>query len=298
MTVNDASLKFANALKARKTTTHIVLHHSGTTSGTIQSFHDYHINHNKWAGIGYHFVVYKNGEVWRGRPENTQGAHAPAVNSVSIGICFVGNYESESEMPIAQINAGHELLEYLKGKYYGLIVVKHKDVTNTTCPGRHFPFDKIISGAVAGDLDGDGNVTSSDALLALQHTVGLTDVDENRGDMDGDGKVDSGDALEMLQESVGLNNPPAPVTPATPKNTFPGAERFGKGKTNDYILMLDKALIAHGYAKYYKYGANGASRSWGNGTSKACRAFQLAQGWSGKGADGIPGPETWKRLGL
>ena len=77
---------------------------------------------------------------------------------------------------------------------------------------------------------------------------------------------------------------------------FPGAQYFGAGKDNEYILMLDKALIAKEYAGYYKLGAAGASTSWGAGSQKACTAFQLDQGWSGSGADGIPGPQTWQRL--
>jgi N-acetylmuramoyl-L-alanine amidase len=82
------------------------------------------------------------------------------------------------------------------------------------------------------------------------------------------------------------------------KSTFPGAQHFGPGKSNEYILALDRALISRGYAKYYKYGENGASRDWGNGTYKAVKAFQRAQGWKGRDADGIPGPVTWARLGL
>lgn len=86
--------------------------------------------------------------------------------------------------------------------------------------------------------------------------------------------------------------------PVSTKVAFPGAQYFGPGKSNNYILMLDKALIAHGYSRYYLLGRFGASRSWGNGTFKACRAFQEAQGWSGSGANGIPGSLTWTRLGL
>lgn len=87
-----------------------------------------------------------------------------------------------------------------------------------------------------------------------------------------------------------------PSVPA--KQLYPGTQYFGPGKSNDYILMLDKALIAHGYSRYYLLGKFGASRTWGNGTFKACRAFQEAQGWIGTGANGIPGPLTWTRLGL
>jgi hypothetical protein len=99
---------------------------------------------------------------------------------------------------------------------------------------------------------------------------------------------------------IGVTAPvAAPVaTPKPTASTFPGAQYFGPGKVNDHILALDRALIAKGYSKYYALGKFGASRSWGNGTFKACTAFQKAQGWSGSDANGIPGPQTWARLGL
>lgn len=37
---------------------------------------------------------------------------------------------------------------------------------------------------------------------------------------------------------------------------------------------------------------------YGNQTKAACAAFQQAQGWTGSGADGFPGPLTFARLGF
>ena len=57
-----------------------------------------------------------------------------------------------------------------------------------------------------GDVNGDGKVDASDALLALQDSVELTQLNEEqrqKADMNGDGKVDASDALAMLQKSVG-----------------------------------------------------------------------------------------------
>ena len=85
----------------------------------------------------------------------------------------------------------------------------------------------------------------------------------------------------------------APLIVVSP---FPGVQFFGSNKVNNYILMLDKQLIAKGYSKYYANGVNGASDDWGPGTQKACQAFQLKQGWTGSDADGIPGAVTWERL--
>ena len=58
----------------------------------------------------------KDGTVYRLRPEGKIGAHASGSNSDSIGICFEGSYMTET-MPQAQINAGKELVAYLKQIY-------------------------------------------------------------------------------------------------------------------------------------------------------------------------------------
>ncbi len=62
---------------------------------------------------------------------------------------------------------------------------------------------------VPGDADGDGQITSGDARLALRRSVGLEDYEEGSVpycacDADGDGKVTSGDARLILRASVGL----------------------------------------------------------------------------------------------
>lgn len=62
------------------------------------------------------------------------------------------------------------------------------------------------SSEILGDVDGDGQVTSYDALLALQHSVGKNVIPEERlssADMDDDGQITSYDALIILQRSVG-----------------------------------------------------------------------------------------------
>lgn len=64
---------------------------------------------------------------------------------------------------------------------------------------------------VKGDVSGDGNINSSDALLALQHAVGKNLIEDeataSAGDLNNDGKINSSDALTMLQISVGSTNP-------------------------------------------------------------------------------------------
>lgn len=143
MNIIDTNLDFGS-LSKRKRTTRIILHHATAESCDAATIHQWHLNKG-WSGIGYHFVVRKNGSIERGRPEDTVGAHALNNNSDSIGICFEGNFETET-MPEAQKEAGKELVAYLKQKYGISTVQKHKDVASTACPGKNFPFDEIVNG--------------------------------------------------------------------------------------------------------------------------------------------------------
>lgn len=147
MKINEVTYKWNGALTKRRSTTRIILHHAAASKCTAQQIHSWHLA-NGWVGIGYHFFVRKDGSVYRGRPENAVGAHAGNNNYDSIGICFEGNFMTET-MPAAQKQAGAELVQYLKGKYGISMVQKHSDVNATGCPGTHFPFKEVSEGTTA-----------------------------------------------------------------------------------------------------------------------------------------------------
>lgn len=141
MNIIETNLKFTNNMTNRASTKRIILHHAEASKCTAEDIHRWHLN-NGWAGAGYHFLVRKDGSIYRLRPENKVGAHAQGANSDSIGICFEGAYMTET-MPQAQINAGKELVAYLKKKYNISKVQAHRDVCSTSCPGKNFPFSQI-----------------------------------------------------------------------------------------------------------------------------------------------------------
>ncbi|MGV4986596.1 peptidoglycan-binding protein [Streptomyces sp. NRAIS4] len=74
---------------------------------------------------------------------------------------------------------------------------------------------------------------------------------------------------------------------------YPGAAYFGPGAGNTYVTLLGRMLVARGGHPYY---TRGPSPTWSEAERRATRAFQLAQGWSGAAADGLPGRRTWALL--
>ncbi len=136
-----SGLHFSEPLVARRRTDMIVVHHTKLANMTVASIHDLHLG-NGWAGIGYHKVILPDGSVADGRPEYAVGAHAKGVNSHSVGITVVGDFDIGRPSP-AQMAALVALTADLAGKY-GVSearVVGHRDVyDDTTCPGRLFPW--------------------------------------------------------------------------------------------------------------------------------------------------------------
>lgn len=144
MIIHETNLAFGS-LSSRASTRRIILHHAEASTCSPQQIHAWHKN-NGWSGAGYHFLVRKDGNVYRLRPEWALGAHASGNNSDSIGICFEGSFMRET-MGQKQIEAGQALIAYLKGKYGISKVQRHKDVCSTDCPGTNFPFAAIVNGA-------------------------------------------------------------------------------------------------------------------------------------------------------
>jgi len=145
MNIIETNLNFSK-LDRRGATNRIILHHTGVeVLQSVEVIHNYHKNSLNYAGIGYHFYVRKNGEIFKGRPEDTIGAHAYGSNADSIGICAEGNFEKET-MSDAQRNSIVELLKYLTNKYSISKIQGHKDVNKTSCPGKNYPMQEIIDG--------------------------------------------------------------------------------------------------------------------------------------------------------
>ncbi|MFD5031937.1 peptidoglycan-binding protein [Streptomyces sp. NPDC058405] len=74
---------------------------------------------------------------------------------------------------------------------------------------------------------------------------------------------------------------------------YPGAGSFGPGATNKHVTRLGDMLASRGGKRFY---GQGPGPRWGDADRRATQAFQLAQGWRGTAANGLPGPATWRYL--
>ncbi|TXS40584.1 hypothetical protein EAO75_37210 [Streptomyces sp. uw30] len=83
--------------------------------------------------------------------------------------------------------------------------------------------------------------------------------------------------------------PEGPTRP-TP---YPGPAHFGPGANNKHVTQLGRLLVERGAGRYY---TTGPGPRWSDADRRATQAFQLAQGWRGQDADGLPGPSTWALL--
>lgn len=136
---------------------YIVIHHSGTHTGSSEEFNKAHIRRG-WEGIGYHFVI-DNGTAGKdvGQIETgprwikqQDGAHcrASGMNEKGIGICLVGNF-SEQQISRRQLDSLVYLVNLLR-KYYGIPkrnILGHGMVpgAKTECPGTKFPWDAFMA---------------------------------------------------------------------------------------------------------------------------------------------------------
>jgi len=119
----------------------IVIHCSAVRPGQTSSAKQIDSWHRKrgFDGIGYHYVIRRDGSVEKGRPEAKVGAHAKGYNAHSIGICYEGGLNEQGKAADTrtpeQKEAILKLLRELMARYPGCKVVGHRDLgARKSCP--------------------------------------------------------------------------------------------------------------------------------------------------------------------
>lgn len=128
----------------------IILHHTGAWEKDMEQVKAYHLRRG-WKDIGYNYVIENNGKTRVGRPLTIQGSHTKGYNTRAIGISLIGNFEVKppTEQQISSVIA----LCIKLCKEQGIKtdqIVRHKDKANTLCPGKYYPYERIIKGVIAG----------------------------------------------------------------------------------------------------------------------------------------------------
>lgn len=144
MNLVSTDLKFGELI-CRRITRRIVIHHSASPDVPAAEIHRWHLQRG-WSGIGYHFVIRRDGTIEKGRPLETVGAHAgPDGNSDSIAVCLTGDFTKYPPSEV-QISSLINLTRWLKDLYPSeLAVVRHCDICATECPGQLFPWDSFLA---------------------------------------------------------------------------------------------------------------------------------------------------------
>ena len=126
-----------------RTITLIVVHCSAVRpdqTSSVAQIDSWHRKDNHWKfGVGYHYVIRRDGEVEAGRPEWLTGAHCVNHNSHSIGVRYEGGLNIRGQpadtRTEAQKQAMRQLLEDLHRRYPRALIVGHRDLTHDRdCP--------------------------------------------------------------------------------------------------------------------------------------------------------------------
>ena len=121
--------------------TEIIIHCTATPEGkdyTVDTIRQWH-KAQGWSDIGYHWVIYRDGSINKGRDESIVGAHCTGHNTKSIGVCYVGGLASDGKTPKdtrteAQKVALIKLLKELKIRYPKARIYSHGNFAAKACP--------------------------------------------------------------------------------------------------------------------------------------------------------------------
>lgn len=301
----------------------IARHHSGTNTGTAFSFANWHVDHNGWPSIGYHFVILRDGPIQWCNGLDRVSWHVGNNNTPLIGVCLVGN----GSFTEAQEKSFRELVEALR-KTDGVIVsldnVKgHNEYpghASNACPGISMNDVRaaLKSSKPAEHVSKPREPATNPTLLRngdrgskvteLQRKLMAAGFDLPQWGADGVFGDETEKALRDFQKTTGIlvdgifgpQSKQALESYEKPREisgTFSQKSASEKHAViNDIVNVyhLQNLLLAVGES-LPQWGADGVA---GAETLAAIESYQRKNGLSSSGNDnyGRPGPQTMRRL--
>lgn len=119
----------------------IIVHCSATPEGkdfTVADIKKWHLARG-FSDVGYHYIIYRDGSINKGRDESKIGAHCTGHNSYSIGVCYIGGVAKDGKTPKdtrtdAQKKSLLSLLRELQERYPKATIHGHREFANKACP--------------------------------------------------------------------------------------------------------------------------------------------------------------------
>lgn len=282
--------------------TDIAIHHSLTKTGNSAAFANYHVGSLGWPGVAYHFVILKDGTIEWNHNLGIKSYHVGNSNKFAVGICVVGDFRSEepTDQQKASLKALHDCLKNDMPKYER--TRGHNEFPGyawKACPV--FDYKAVINGKASGSVTvsapkaevksevvtkpssskstGNATVKSIQSTLNRRYGTGLS-VDGYYGPATKKALI-KGYQTE-LNRQYGAKLAVDGVWGAKTKAATRTVKEGAKG---NITYILQGVLYCNGYD------TNGVDGIFGNGTEKAVRSFQKAEGL---GVDGIAGKNTFE----
>lgn len=236
--VVETNLDFTS-LSERSYTDMIVIHHTGSPDmdASAEQIHQWHLG-NGWAGIGYHYVIRKDGTIERGRPEWAIGSHAYGENSHTIGIHLSGDF-SAVEPTEEQIEKCAMLVADICDRY-GIPfdrahIVGHGELMATDCPGTNLQA-----------LLNDGTIVGK-AVWYYNQSHGVIDDTKEEPVKEQDGGKQGGRSMERFIDADSVPD----WAKATVKKLIDKGLIKGNGESLDMSLDMLRVFVINDRAGLY-----------------------------------------------
>lgn len=156
----------------------VIVHHTAGTNNYTQAqvpailrgIYAFHTRDRGWNDIAYNVMVDKWGRMWEGRAggldRGVQGAHASGWNTNTMGVSVLGDYQAVT-VSRAAVDSVARVIAWKAGVHgfapdghatingrWVPTIQGHRDVGNTTCPGRslqaQLPYIRTTAARLAG----------------------------------------------------------------------------------------------------------------------------------------------------